>query len=325
MYFLLAKAAMRGYGWQIAFFQATLWEVILDAGLVMPMEIIVLDYLIPVIGLYNIRDPLIAILKHICCTTSFALPWKSYANRHTNESESITESKNSACRTKKPTSGYFSNVLIQNNTSSPEETIIDALTATRDKLNYAQFKLRSNDCHWPLDLYQSCLSICRKCILYGVYYISPAVLETVVKLVSTFAATFLVFLALFVIRPLLRQYFSSGHSIGLVTLSWFMAGSPIIVFLLYVLRELLYRQLRTSGRIIDDIAWIENANVTHNINHSDNESFAHENCELVSPISSDIVWSSEEGDISEIEDCFHDELNVWLSASLSSISESECV
>ncbi len=58
MYFLLAKAAMRGYGWQIAFFRATLWEVVLDMGVTLPLELILLYYVLPKLALSGVSKKL---------------------------------------------------------------------------------------------------------------------------------------------------------------------------------------------------------------------------------------------------------------------------
>jgi hypothetical protein len=44
----MAKAASRGYDWQVSFFQGSLWELMLDTCLTIPIELFILDYWIPV-------------------------------------------------------------------------------------------------------------------------------------------------------------------------------------------------------------------------------------------------------------------------------------
>jgi len=47
LYFLLAKAAIRGYSWQIAFFRATVSEILIDVLFIEVLHIAVLEYLLP--------------------------------------------------------------------------------------------------------------------------------------------------------------------------------------------------------------------------------------------------------------------------------------
>jgi hypothetical protein len=44
LYFLLAKAAMRGYDWQVSFFRGALSEMILDILFIQVVEVLLLDY-----------------------------------------------------------------------------------------------------------------------------------------------------------------------------------------------------------------------------------------------------------------------------------------
>jgi hypothetical protein len=46
--YMMAKAARRGYDWQVTFFQGSLWELMLDTCLTIPIELFILDYWVPV-------------------------------------------------------------------------------------------------------------------------------------------------------------------------------------------------------------------------------------------------------------------------------------
>jgi hypothetical protein len=66
LYFLLAKAAIRGYSWQIAFFQACISEVLMDIFLIQVIEIVLLSYLLPVMLLSKSLKKVIAVTERKC-------------------------------------------------------------------------------------------------------------------------------------------------------------------------------------------------------------------------------------------------------------------
>jgi hypothetical protein len=294
MYFLLAKAAQRGYVWQIAFFQATLWEVILDAGLVTSLEIYLLYYLIPVLGLSEMRRILHSTLPNaidkICYGDNNHNKLSDSGLLNVSNNNVFVESLLPEQRLIQSLSAYLTPV---GNSSDIEQEPITT-TATQQQ----QSEINTS-------IVEVLVQLCRKCTLYIVYWTPAMIVDTLVNLMSAFSVTLMVFMVLFVVQPLLRPYFAPHNnnnsnsnevekegvqqqqdkeeqedSIGLVTVSWLIVGCPIVVLVCYIVVQVVCRVLsRRHSKVVREVEFERDVDndVDDNNDNNDNDGVVNDN------------------------------------------------
>jgi hypothetical protein len=184
LYFMMVKAVSRGYDWQVSFFQGSLWELMLDTCLTIPIELFILDYWIPV----TLLSPSVAGMIE-------QMNMQNYSGKVDREHGFMHYI---------PPNGLLPRELdqfLKRHPRLPEQRL--AFHAYKQKIMHVTIPI------WKRGLLQ-CVSVMPEYVLHAI-----------VQLIATTSATLIVFLKLFVFHPLLVSYI---HSYFLLTcVAWLLA------------------------------------------------------------------------------------------------------
>jgi hypothetical protein len=212
--YMMAKAASRGYDWQVSFFQGSLWELMLDTCLTIPIELFILDYWIPA----TLLSPSVA-----CMIEQVKVP---------NHSEK--EDSENGVMQYVPQSGLLPIELdrfLKRHPRLPEQSLA-CHVYKQNIMQHVAFPL------WKRGLLQCVAGM------------PESVLRAMVQLIATASSSLVVFLHLFVFHPLLVSYIQSYYLLTCVV--WLLAFSPVIAVVCYVMYDVVCRH-RDRNRIYDEI------------------------------------------------------------------------
>jgi hypothetical protein len=201
--YMMAKAANRGYDWQVSFFQGSLWELMLDTCLTIPIELFILDYWIPV----TLLSPSVA-----CMVEQVNVP---------NHSEKV-DRENSVTQ------------YVSQSELLPRE--LDRLLKRHPRLPE-----QSLACHAYKQniMWHVAFPMWKRGLLQCVAVMPESALQAMVQLIATASSLLVVFLKLFVCHPLLVSYIQSYYLLTCV--SWLLAFSPVIAVVCYVMYDVVCR------------------------------------------------------------------------------------
>jgi hypothetical protein len=204
--YMMAKAANRGYDWQVSFFQGSVWELMLDTCLTIPIELFIVDYWIPV----TLLSPSVTCMM-----------------------EQVNVPSDHSGRVYGGYGGLLPRALdrfLKRHPRLPEERLVWHV--------YKQ------------DIMHVSLPLWKRGLLQCVLVMPEYVLHAMVQLIATTSATLIVFLNLFVFRPLLISYIQSYYL--LICVTWLLAFSPVIAVICYVMYDGVCRH-RGKNRICDEV------------------------------------------------------------------------
>lgn len=205
LYFLVTKAAVRGYSWQISFFKATISEWMSDIFVSQSIEILILDCMLPSSCLYEDTQRHVETLLENAYVLSE--PSKSKSNSLEDERVVTIDALT------------WTSVLLANHFYYVAEArlvqqIYFLMQAFQDNvLEGAKVPVLHGRKLWQQSL------------VYFVAWWSPWILESLVSSLTTFAMAFIFYLWFTVIAPSASG--GSHASLGLVVFTWVITLTPI--------------------------------------------------------------------------------------------------
>jgi hypothetical protein len=173
MYFLLAKAAIRGYSWQVTFFRVSVSEVLMDVFFIEILEVLLLDYLL-VVMIFGSRMKLVQ--KQLSCTQLIDLEPERKGGGIKNYQEVMSKELASV------TNQY---------PSLPECKLAVALCRKHAK-DERNIRCQSRGGSWS-----------RRALLWCLYWFPNEVVGALVTMTAASLATFILYLYLFVLLPIM--------------------------------------------------------------------------------------------------------------------------
>jgi hypothetical protein len=201
--FMMMKAANRGYDWQVSFFQGSLWELMLDTCLTIPIELFILDYWVPV----TLLSPSVTCMIEQANAPNHAVKVDS--------DHGVTPYV--------PRSGLFPRELDQLLKRHPRlpEQFLACHVYKQNIMQHVAFPM------WKRVLLQ-CIAV-----------MPEPVLRAMVQLIATASSSLVVFLKLYVFHPLLVSHIQSYYLLTCV--AWLLAFSPVIAVVCNVMYDGVYR------------------------------------------------------------------------------------
>jgi hypothetical protein len=209
LYYMMVKAASRGYDWQVSFFQGSLWELMLDTCLTIPIELFILDYWIPAILL----SPSVAgMIEQMNMPNDSAIVAREHGFKQYIAPSGLLPRE-------------LDRFLKRHPRLSEQRLVFHA---------YKQNTLHAALLLWKRGLLQ-CVSVMPEYVLHAI-----------VQLIATASATLIVFLKIFVFHPLLVSYIQSYYL--LTCMAWLLAFFPAVAAIGYVMYDAVYHD-RDMNRI----------------------------------------------------------------------------
>jgi hypothetical protein len=177
-YFLLAKAAVRGFGWQISFFRATVWEILTDIFFIQVVEILLLDYAL-IVHLFGAKlKHALAVLRASALEVE-CLPDRPFLSMDVWSAQELHR-------------------LLQVHAHIPEVRIAEA-TLQLSEINSEHEQNQNRD------VLHGISTCCRQGMLWCLYWLPSEVVQSVVTMLAASLATLGLYLYLFVLAPAMSE------------------------------------------------------------------------------------------------------------------------